>query len=87
MRYCNVGGYPTCEFERKGEGKRDGWLRESRLNDRWVVLNLNERENETDKRGGKHDAKPVALVALPGETLGCLLLSVLRTGFYIILNT
>ena len=47
---------------------------------------LNERENETDERGGKRDAKPVALVALPGETLGCLLFTVLRAAFYIILN-
>jgi hypothetical protein len=31
---------------------------------------LNLRENKTDERGEKHDAKPVALVALPSETLG-----------------
>ena len=41
------------------------------------------------RKGGKRerDAKPVALVALPGETLGCLLFSVLRAAFYIILRS
>ena len=38
----------------------------------WVLSGAEFRENERDEKGEKRerDAKPVALVALPGETLG-----------------
>ena len=60
---------------------------ESRLNDCWVVLNLNERENERDERGGNATQNRWHLWPCPVRLLDGLLLSVLRAGFYIILNT
>ena len=71
IEYCNVGGYPTCEFEGKRGGKGRGMaLREPLERVLSTLSGAEFRENETDERGGKRDAKPVALVALPGETLG-----------------
>ena len=83
---CNVGGYPTCEFEGKRGGKGRGMAPREPLER--VVSGAEFRENERDEKGENANTTQNRWHSwpCPVRLLGGLSFTVLRAAFYIILN-